>query len=261
MPPGLTWGLEEHLTDMSKDRAKKAFFKKESQKLKNRIELIQNRLKNAIDGIQTRAKIMLQKQSQHDSFKIVVIGDSLAYGIGCVNTRDENSQSAPKERKENVSGHDQSDTLIESGPIIPKSFAKTLSRRMQRPIKWRSAGVNGGDIIDIRTYCGGIIEEEASKGQIPDAVIVLYGMNDLKKIVSDPFSLESASDFRSNLKDLIQAIKKHAPNTKVVFPEILTQQFDVKSIVNFFPLSFFLPRLISSWEWQKELVADVFLLP
>ena len=87
-------------------------------------------------------------------------------------------------------------------------------------------------------------------------VVVLCGMNDLKKMFVKPLFAGLAFDFRSNLKDLIEAIQKHAPNTKIIFPAIPYYKLDQESVINIFPLSFFLDIMISLWDWQKKRVAD-----
>ena len=198
-----------------------------------------------------------------ETINIVVIGDSLACGIGCISVWDKEAAAAPIQRIENVKMNIKNlyegidgGAIAEKGPVFPKSFARTLSLRLQRPIKWRSAGVDGGDLSDIKTHCLGVIEEEVHKGQIPDVVVVLCGMNDLKKIIAKPLQPGLAGNFRSNLQQLIQDIHHYAPNTNIVFPAMPTYKLDRNSVFNIFPLSFFLDIMISLWDMQKKRVAD-----
>ena len=68
------------------------------------------------------------------------------------------------------------------GPVFPQSLARTLSYHFQQPVQWRSAGVDGGDINDIRSFCMDIVKEkcDTKKGSTVDIIVVLFGMNDLK---------------------------------------------------------------------------------
>lgn len=194
-----------------------------------------------------------------ENINLVVIGDSFACGIGSVSLWDKEKGLAPFRRIENMK---ESPTLVNEklhdklGPVFPKSFARTLSHRIKRPVNWRSAGVDGGDVVDINTYCVGVIEDEVKKGRSPDVVVILCGMNDLKKMFVKPVFAGLAFDFRSNLTKLIQSIQKHAPDTKILFPAIPSYKLEKDSVLNILPLSFFLDVMISLWDWQKKRVAD-----
>ena len=204
--------------------------------------------------------------TNREYLNVVVIGDSLACGIGCVNIWDKDAPYAPKKRIEFLSS-DRKKNVIDpndhkshnssNGPVFPRIFARTLSHRLQYPVMWRSAGVDGGDVLDIQTHCMGVIEEEVQRGQSPDVVIVLCGLNDLKKIIAKPFCKPWAkSHFQSGLMKVVNDIHTFAPESKILFPALPTCKLDKKSIVNIFPLSFFLDIMISIWDWQKKCVAD-----
>jgi hypothetical protein len=47
-----------------------------------------------------------------------------------------------------------------------------------------------------------------------------------------------------------------SPNTKVVFPALPTYRLDSNSIMNIFPLNFFLKTLIGVWDSQKVQAAE-----
>jgi len=193
--------------------------------------------------------------------KVVVIGDSLAVGIGSIEQFDENKNSTlPMFRVERLSRDEKplnSASLDKHvSPVFPQVFAQTLANRLQQRVRWRSAGVDGGDVSDILLFCSGIIEEEARTDHPPDVVVVICGMNDLKKSISNPFRSKSASGFRSSMEKMIDEIRKHAPNASIVFPALPVQMFHKNSVVNILPLSLFIDTIVGFWDSQKKLVAD-----
>jgi len=82
-----------------------------------------------------------------DQPNIVVIGDSMAVGIGCLNIFDPEKDSSIIKKTENVNLRKETNL---SGPVFPMQLARTLSRRLGKPVHWRSGGVDGGDTTDIR---------------------------------------------------------------------------------------------------------------
>jgi len=185
--------------------------------------------------------------------RVVVIGDSLAVGMGTVNIFDkEKDNSVPYSKIENVKDD------FGPGPVFPRALAETLATHSQASVQWRSAGVDGGDAAHIQHFCLDIIEEEVANGRFPDVVVILCGMNDLKNYISNPFRYPGPRTFRTRLKGLIAEIKKLAPNTKVVLPSVPTQMFRKNSPLNVIPLNFFLDTIVGFWDSQKKLVADLF---
>lgn len=192
---------------------------------------------------------------EKEEYKVVVIGDSLAIGIGSVECWDINkNQTTPKYRVEKLSLDDKSEN--HDSPVFSQVFAQTLSKRLKRRIRWRSAGVDGGDVDDIHHFCAGVIQEESEKDKSPDIVVVLCGINDLKKAVSNPFKSKSARGFRASMEKMIDGIHQYAPDASIVFPALPVQLFHKNSVVNILPLSFFLDAIIGFWDSQKKLVAD-----
>jgi lysophospholipase L1-like esterase len=62
--------------------------------------------------------------------------------------------------------------------------------------------------------------------------------------------------FQSNLLSLVQDIRELSPNTQVVFPALPTYRLDPDSILNVFPLTTFLDRLMGFWDAQKMHAAE-----
>jgi len=192
---------------------------------------------------------------------VVVIGDSMACGIGCIDKFDTNKNSTvPMMRLETLSVPSYANNSIE-GPAFPQAFARTLSERLNHKVHWRSAGVDGGDINDIRKFCLGVIKEETQAGRTPDVVVVLCGTNDLKKTISNPLQLRSnsARAFRDRLSMFIRDIRDaSSKETTVILPALPTHKVDKRHALNLVPLTFFLDIALGAWDSQKKLVADAY---
>ena len=187
--------------------------------------------------------------------RVVVIGDSLAIGLGTVNVFDKNkNQTVDYRLTENLSA---SPDL--PGPIFPRVLAAALAKEQTVQVHWRSAGVDGGTLSHIRQFCLGVISQEVALDRPPDCVVLLCGINDLKQFVSNPFLLMTPRDFRRNLSQLIVEIRQLCPGgTKVVLPALPTQMFRFNSPLNIFPLAVFLDTVVGFWESQKKVVVENF---
>jgi lysophospholipase L1-like esterase len=185
--------------------------------------------------------------------RLIVIGDSLAVGMGAVNIFDAaKDNSVPFARIENL------EQDLGPGPVFPRVLAESLASHSKNRVHWRSAGVDGGDTQLIEDFCLDLIKEEVVKGRPPDIVVILCGINDLKYYVSNPFQAAGPRAFRARLKHLIGKIKELAPHCKVILPSVPTQMVHKNSPLNIFPLSFFLDAVVGFWDSQKKLVADTF---
>lgn len=239
------------------------------------------------DGTRKRAaqpslleKVSRQHQNQ-DPIRVLVIGDSLAVGTGCVEVFDPmKNNDVPMTLVENLHPSSKQSSKLQP-PVFPQMLARTLSSQFQQPVHWRSGGVDGGDVNDIRKYCMDIIKQEcdaADKASTlgssytqgpPDIIVVLFGMNDLKNLVSlniipRMFKSDDAEDggggiahhFRRGMEALIYDIKSYAPDAYIVFPQLPIQTFHKNSIVNILPLGVFVDTMIGFWEGQKRRVME-----
>jgi lysophospholipase L1-like esterase len=159
----------------------------------------------------------------------------------------------PLHKEEHLASTEEDPRSSTTGPIFPKVLAQALSQRFQKPVAWRSAGVDGGSTLDIAEHLLSVVQDEVDKDQAPDLVVVLTGSNDLKHLLSGS---GSAKCFRFNLMKLASQIQTISPKTKVVFPALPTYRMDQKSILNVFPLSVLLDSLKGVWDAQKLAVAD-----
>jgi lysophospholipase L1-like esterase len=204
-----------------------------------------------------------------DTEHLIVVGDSLAVGLGTVDQFDKNkTNDMPFCRIENVGDPANvpprkkarlTNINNNESPAFPKSLARILSQQLQKPVTWRSAGVDGGDITRIRQHCLGVIEEDVKAGKMPDAVVILCGPNDIKYCLFNPFQRSNwPRAFRSKLTTLIKEIQSLAPEVMVILPAIPTQMFHKNSPLNIFPLGLLLDAMVGFWDSQKKLVADSF---
>lgn len=189
---------------------------------------------------------------------LIVIGDSLAVGLGSVNVYDPSKMNdAPFCLLENT---DTETTYPNApGPVFPRALAETLANVYQDEIHWRSAGVDGGDVAMIQDYCLQVVQDEVDKGRPPDAVVVLCGINDLKYFVSNPFQGPGPRVFQRRLHELIKNIHSICGlETKIILPMFPTTQMfpRASSPLNIFPLNFFFDSIVGFWDSQKKLVAD-----
>eukprot|EP00956_Cyclotella_meneghiniana_P020971 scaffold37642_cov96-Cyclotella_meneghiniana.AAC.3 len=222
---------------------------------------------------------LLHRPKNNDPIRILVIGDSLGVGIGCLEVFDpKKNNSWPMALVENIEPMPETTKL--QSPVFPQILARTLSSQFNEPVHWRSGGVDGGDINDINKFCMDIIRQEcASAGARiacnnthytsgpPDVVVVLFGMNDMKNLVSSNiipqiFSRDSKHTggitylFRDGMETLIKNIRAYAPNTFIVFPQLPIQTFHKNSIVNILPLGMFVDAMMGYWERQKRRVME-----
>jgi lysophospholipase L1-like esterase len=138
-------------------------------------------------------------QQKNDPIRALVIGDSLAVGTGCLEVFDPlKDNSAPMIFVENTTPPKQHKVSKLQPPVFPQILARTLSYCFRQPVHWRSGGVDGGDVNDIRKFCMDIIKQECAAASVvaprklgttyisgaPDIIVVLFGMNDLKNLVS-----------------------------------------------------------------------------
>jgi lysophospholipase L1-like esterase len=223
-------------------------------------------------------------KKEKDPLRVLLIGDSLAIGIGCVEHFDAHKDnSVPMmlvERTQIAGQYPHANKL--QGPVFPAAFARSLSRHYKQPVHWRSAGVDGGDINDINRFCIDLLNDEvASKGCLasgssgyvsgpPDIVVVIFGINDLKHLLasslSHPFSGSKKSKgsdgagiihkFRHSMDALLNEIHAKAPNAIVVFPAMPVQSYHKNSVVNIFPLGMVWDAVLGFFLRQKKNLAN-----
>lgn len=187
--------------------------------------------------------------------RILVIGDSLAVGIGTVEMFDASkNQTIDYHLVENLSAAPDL-----AGPTFPRIFAAHLADAYHLPVHWRSAGVDGGTVFHIRKFCMDVVRQEVAAGHKIDCVVILCGLNDLKEIVSNPLACGTAArKFRRKLNDLLVDIKSACPTSRIVLPAVPAQMIRFNSPLNIFPLAFFLDAIVGFWESQKKIAIDSF---
>jgi lysophospholipase L1-like esterase len=181
-----------------------------------------------------------------DSNKNNTLGYELIQNLG--NGDDESSSSSSTTTKSETA----------TGPVFPRVLAETVAEMEGVDVHWRSAGVDGGDTQHVRDYCLPVIAEEVQKGRVPQLVVLLVGVNDLKYFMSKPWLGGNPGPriFQQRLHDLIDSIHELAPGCTIVLPAVPAQMFHKNSPMNIFPFSFIMDAVIGFWESLKIGVAD-----
>jgi lysophospholipase L1-like esterase len=179
--------------------------------------------------------------------RVIVLGDSLAAGVGTVDVFEEELEGRQPDRKG-------------PGPVFPRALAQRISENSGEPVHWRSAGIVGGDAKDIEENCLDVVREEVKNGRSPDLVMIICGINDLKRFATNPLKNAGPKEFRARMTKLVNEIRELSPGTRVALPSMPTQMFRKDSPMNIFPLVFFLNTVVGLWDSQKKLVANKFPL-
>jgi lysophospholipase L1-like esterase len=206
-----------------------------------------------LDGEKQKSQICVSQDGCSTSMeRILVLGDSLAIGLGTVNVfNTDKNQTLDYRLVENLSA-----PRAFASPVFPQVLAQQLAERQNRQVRWRSAGVDGGTVAHVQTFCLDVLRQEMACGHPPDLVVLLCGINDLKQFVSNPFESVSPKDFRRRLSRLVSETRRICPNTKVAIPALPTQMFHFSSPLNIFPLALFLDFVCGIWESQKKAVVE-----
>ena len=209
--------------------------------------------------------------------RVLVLGDSLAVGIGCIDRFE--TRSPPEEgleywRIENTTAFSTqpvSNQDSATSPIFPRLLAAALASGQKHSVSWRSAGVDGGAVSHIREFLLPVLKEEVDAGRKPDCLVILCGMNDLKLQFADaavkPWRIFSAYAFRRDLRLLFKDIAticcssghestSSADKMLVVLPAMPVQMFLKNTVVSIFPLFLLLDMIVGYWESQKKRMAD-----
>jgi len=165
------------------------------------------------------------------SLRILFVGDSLIAGVGC--TKGE--------------------------AILPRQLAQSIANELNVEVSWRAWALIGGDVRQLQTQ----IIPEISKymnaaaasggadchGVRVDAVVVMCGLNDWKRVLSGEKTPEV---FYNDLASLVNALHYHFnPKCRVILPALplhLTTAFPQ-------PLFSFVLTLAEAWDMQKQRLA------
>jgi hypothetical protein len=203
--------------------------------------------------------------------KLVILGDSLAFGIGC---------DEPK-----------------AGPILPKYLARTISTALNADVDWISDGKIGGTVSEIRSKilpgiknrllessCGNCDAIASTQSATELIVIVICGLNDWKEMLEKfPFGLGHNNiskkillilihfhiqcgaigpvSFKEDLSRLVNDIKVVAQQTqmpcKIFLPSmpLACTLSDPQCSFRIAPLHFLVRGICWIWDLQKHTLA------
>jgi len=177
---------------------KDSLFDIEEYKLFNHVKVLLKdiKIKYKLMQLKTTDKLIDNKIKQKKKkIKLLLIGDSLATGVGC-------------------------DSLDHS-PVLPKVLAKVLSIALNREIEWYSAGIIGATAKDIRNQLipnkkkeiMDIFNKETIQNDLENTklvVVIVCGLNDWKHMLENFPNGMGLESFKSNLELLNQDIQELA---------------------------------------------------
>lgn len=164
------------------------------------------------------------------SYRVLVVGDSLAVGVGC---------GAVKL------------------PSLPVALALGLSERLGgAEIQWTSIGIVGADATETNELLRKALLECSY-----DVVVVMVGLNDIRRWFlpwtrkpGSKSSPNSPSAFESELTTMVKTVRKLCGiNTQIVFPAL---PISFSPVLAARPLSLFLTPLFQLWDKRKRVVSE-----
>ena len=162
-----------------------------------------------------------------------VAGDSTACGVGCASAyetptkteseRDDDDEKVEGVRRARDGGGGDEDEEIGGrggrflGPTLARAFAARASERLRADVEWRALGFKGADVRGLRDKLipalreamrGDDGDEEEVDGSVtrattPDAVVIMCGINDAKRVVVG----RTSANFRSELRQLVEEVR------------------------------------------------------
>ena len=178
-----------------------------------------------------------------------------------------------------VTGAGASDAARGFGPPLPRVFAEVLADATGRPVEWRAFGKKAADVKRIReevvpaaraafleegkgeTSVGDRPSAERFSGPVPDLILILCGVNDLKHAFGgrtpEAFRRELRSAVRetraafARADDAVPTEYPYGPGPVVVLPGMPMQ------LVTAFPPPLSLAAVVAGdvWDEQKRRVA------
>jgi lysophospholipase L1-like esterase len=160
-----------------------------------------------------------------------VAGDSTACGVGCASAyetptpteRDEDDTKGEGVRRARDGGGGDEDEEIGGrggrflGPTLARAFAARASERLRADVEWRALGFKGADVRGLRDKLipalreamrgddgdEGAVDGSVARGTTPDAVVIMCGINDAKRVVVG----RTSANFRAELRQLVEEVR------------------------------------------------------
>ena len=185
------------------------------------------------DGVSSSSSSNNSNSSGPRRIKLLVLGDSLAVGIGC----DE----------------------AHSGPVFPRVLAKILNKCLKADVAWHSVGVSGATVTEMRTLVPSLRSgflKPAGEGNNPagqgDLVIcvIICGLNDWKAFF-EKYG-QGPAGFRSELAALSAELAELGA-TDIFLPALpsMLLDSDPKFIMRVAPLRYVALAIVYLWDLQK----------
>ena len=156
-----------------------------------------------------------------------VAGDSTACGVGCASAyetptkteSDDDDEKAEGVRRAREGGGEEPGGRRERflGPTLARAFAARASERLRADVEWRALGFKGADVRGLRDKLipalreamrgddgdEGAVDGSVARGTTPDAVVIMCGINDAKRVVVG----RTSANFRAELRQLVEEVR------------------------------------------------------
>lgn len=188
------------------------------------------------DGVSSSSSSSISSgRSGPRRIKLLVLGDSLAVGIGC----------------------DEAHT----GPVFPRVLAKILNKCLKADVSWHSVGVSGATVTEMRTLVpslrNGFLKPAAEgsagagAGQGDRVIcVIICGLNDWKAFF-ERYG-QGPAGFRSELSALAAELTELGA-TDIFLPALpsMLLDSDPKFIMRVAPLRYVAQVIVYLWDLQK----------
>ena len=202
-----------------------------------------------------------------------VAGDSTACGVGCAS-----AYAAETTSRTDCDDGDEGDGVRSAcehgdeepggrrgrflGPTLARAFAARASERLRADVEWRALGFKGADVRGLRDKLipalreamrGDDGDEEEVDGSVtrattPDAVVIMCGINDAKRVVVG----RTSANFRSELRQLVEEVRAVVGDECVV----VLPATPIEAATLFPPpLAWVATRMNDLWDEQKAHVS------
>ena len=254
--------LEERLEDLQSkivDKLERAKKKMQTLKVKLADRQSSKQEQNAVTDSSSGQWNYLQRFIWHDSsllpisssssaspparkIRLVVLGDSLALGVGC---------------------HDK-----DGSPVMPQILARTLGQKLEADVEWHTLGVVGGtvaDLHDLLPTLAPLLQQQptaaANAARAEVVCVVICGLNDWKHFF-ERFGMgpwRGPGRFGEELQSLVSALGDLGVD-RIFMPALPASLLDTDPSFSLgvWPLGLLVAFLCNLWDAQKLKVVEEF---
>jgi lysophospholipase L1-like esterase len=156
---------------------------------------------------------------------LLFLGDSLVSGVGAQADFDD---SAPVP------------------PALPRNVAAYLAEKVGGHVQWASVGITGADVKRLASEGLPQLKEKILLNQQAATIVVILvvGVNDLRKL--------QLATYRLSLRSLVHELWSLSPDGRTVYVVLPAVCINAASLLQHFPLRYFLDPICALWEREKR---------